>query len=114
MKTITSLLIATLVLTVTSCCNAQCFYGANGFTPVQLPYGGVVMAPRAGIPMYPVASPALNNFYGGGWGGGYCQPMVIQQPAFFGGFGGYGGFQGGFGGGYRAYGGTWNNFGRCR
>lgn len=96
----------------------------NGYVPVQSPYGGVFMAPRAGTAMYPVPSPAINNFYGGGYGyygRGYGGYVVPNYGCYGGGFNGgavmipvyvnpCGGF---YNTGGRVHGGSWNGY-RCR
>jgi len=112
MKTILFLLCG-LILSI-SATHAQ----MNGYVAIQAPYGGIVMAPRAGSPMYPVPAPAINNFYGGGcYGrgfGGYVVP--VNYGCYGGGFNGgaivipvapCGGF---YNTGRRVYGGTWNGF----
>ena len=118
MKTLFLLLVG-LVLSVSSSQGQM-----NGYVGIQSPYGGVYYAPKAGTPMYPVPSPAINNFYGRGngfYGRGYGGYVVPNYGFNSGGY--YGGAVtvpvyvipcGGFyNTGGRVYGGNWNGY-RCR
>ena len=89
-------------------------YGqANGYVAIQTPCG-VVYAPRAGTPMYPVASPALNNIYGTGCA--VYQPQRVyfggQVPVYFNQWSGQHTWPGMYNTGGRAYGGSWNGYRR--
>lgn len=79
MKTLI-LLLGVLVLSVCSSSYGQ----MNGYVAIQSPNGGVFYAPRAGTPMYPVAVPAVNNFYGGGvYQRTFYQPQFYQQQTCY-------------------------------